>query len=68
MIIVNFGSKIAWWIDRANDWLYNRFFVVITEVFSLGIRKSHTGSHRLYIVWSLLGMILFAVFFVFQMK
>jgi hypothetical protein len=68
MFIVNIGSKISWVIDRAIDWVYDKFFVVTTILFSKGIRKSHTGSHRLYLVWSLIGLILIAVFYIFQIK
>ncbi|MDP2891522.1 MAG: proton-conducting transporter membrane subunit [Bacillota bacterium] len=61
MVIVGGISKVLWWVDRGIDWVYDKFTVRLVNILSLGIRKAHTGSHRLYIAWALGGMALLAV-------
>jgi formate hydrogenlyase subunit 3/multisubunit Na+/H+ antiporter MnhD subunit len=57
---VNFVSKLAFGIDRANDWIYNVLAVKTANTISSGIRKAHTGNYSLYILWSLLGTVILA--------
>jgi NADH-quinone oxidoreductase subunit L len=60
--IVNAISRVAWWIDRAIDWIYNDFSVAVAFGFSRLIRRSHTGNYSLYIIWSLVGALMIVVF------
>jgi formate hydrogenlyase subunit 3/multisubunit Na+/H+ antiporter MnhD subunit len=55
-------SRIAWWIDRAVDWLYNGLSVWLTYILSAGIRKAHTGSFSMYVIWSLLGAVAVVIY------
>jgi NADH-quinone oxidoreductase subunit L len=56
--IVGGISKLGWWIDRAIDWLYDGLSVWTTYVLTNGIRRVHTGSYSLYVVWALAGVVL----------
>ncbi len=68
MIIVNGASRVLWWIDRGIDWIYNKFFVGVVSAFSFVIRKAHTGSYSLYLLWSLAGLAVIIVIFIFQLR
>ena len=50
--IVNIFSRIALWIDRAIDWVYNTLVVSVTYAVTNAFRKLHTGNYRTYILWS----------------
>jgi formate hydrogenlyase subunit 3/multisubunit Na+/H+ antiporter MnhD subunit len=54
-------SKVSFMIDRAIDWIYNRFTVKTTYAVSGGIRRAHTGNYSVYLVWSLAGAILLVI-------
>jgi NADH:ubiquinone oxidoreductase subunit 5 (subunit L)/multisubunit Na+/H+ antiporter MnhA subunit len=68
MIIVNGASRFLWWIDKGIDWLYNRLTVGIVSAFSYMIGKAHTGSYQLYLLWSLAGLAVIIIIFVFQLR
>jgi hypothetical protein len=51
-------SKLLWWIDRAIDWLYDGLSVRAASLLTYSIRRAHTGSYSLYVLWSLLGAVL----------
>jgi NADH-quinone oxidoreductase subunit L len=62
--IVGLFAKIAWYIDRAIDWLYNRLTVDVTYAVTAGIRRLHTGSYATYILWSLAGFVIIVLLFI----
>ena len=43
---------VAWFADRAIDWVYNTLVVSITYAVSGAFRRLHTGNYRTYILWS----------------
>jgi len=55
MWLVRGFARVAWWIDRAVDWIQETGIVAITRTLSSGIRKAHTGRYSRYILWSLAG-------------
>jgi NADH-quinone oxidoreductase subunit L len=57
-------STVTWRVDRAIDWVYDNLSVGAGYVFSIGIRRAHTGNLALYVVWSLLGVVLVTMFMV----
>jgi hypothetical protein len=61
-------SKIAWQCDRAIDWIYDTLVVKVTYAFTRQIRKAHTGNYATYLVWSLVGFLLVAVFLLQSVK
>ena len=65
---INAFSSAAFGVDRATDWIYNQLSVKTANLFAGGIKKAHTGNYSFYIVWSLTGMILLAVWIVKTVK
>lgn len=59
--IVNGFALVAYYTDRAFDWIYNTLTVKITYAFTAGIRKAHNGNYSMYILWSLAGIIVIAL-------
>jgi NADH-quinone oxidoreductase subunit L len=59
--IVGVFSKLAYYIDRGIDWIYNELIVRIAYTLTAGIRKMHNGSYATYLVWSLVGGVLIVV-------
>jgi NADH-quinone oxidoreductase subunit L len=59
--IVQGISKLGWWIDRAIDWLYDGLSVRTTYLITNVIRRVHTGSYSLYVVWALAGVLLVVI-------
>jgi NADH-quinone oxidoreductase subunit L len=57
-------SKIAFWLDRAIDWVYNTFIVKLTYAFTAQIRKAHTGNYSAYLAWSLAGLVIMSLFLI----
>ena len=55
-------SRVAWWIDRANDWLFNVLAVQTALFFSRSIRELHDGSFSTYMAWAALGTILMGLY------
>jgi NADH-quinone oxidoreductase subunit L len=55
--IVQGLSRFGWWIDRAIDWVYEDFAVHIATGLSSIIKRAHTGSYAMYVVWSLIGVL-----------
>jgi NADH-quinone oxidoreductase subunit L len=55
--IVQGLSRFGWWIDRAIDWVYEDFAVHIATGLSSIIKRAHTGSYSMYVVWSLIGVL-----------
>ena len=65
---INVISEIAWWCDRAIDWIYDTLVVKVTYACTRQIRKAHTGNYATYLVWSLVGFLLVAVFLLQSVK
>lgn len=61
--IVDFISKIAFYIDRAIDWVYEKFIVSITYGLSNLARSYQNGNYSYYILWSVLGLALIIITF-----
>ncbi|MFA5143090.1 MAG: proton-conducting transporter membrane subunit [Candidatus Omnitrophota bacterium] len=60
--IINFISSIAARADKAIDWVYNSLIVTVTDQTALTIRRMHSGSYPLYILWSLGAAVLVIIF------
>lgn len=56
--IVQGISRVGWWVDRGIDWLYDGLSVRMTFVLTNVIRRMHTGSYSLYVIWALAGVVL----------
>jgi NADH-quinone oxidoreductase subunit L len=61
MGFMRFVSRIAFWFDRAIDWIYEDLAVRTTAVFTNGIKKLHNGNFSTYLSWSLVGFLLVAI-------
>jgi NADH-quinone oxidoreductase subunit L len=59
---VNLFANIMSFIDKAIDWVYNVLSVRSVEIISMVISKAHTGSYKLYTVWSIVAAIAIIVF------
>lgn len=55
--IVHGISKLAWWIDRAIDFIYNKVLVYIAYGLTRDIRALHTGSYATYLLWAIGGVV-----------
>lgn len=62
MALVQGMARLAWRIDRANDWLYNVAVVRTAHYLSCSIRQLHNGSYAVYIVWSAVGAVCMCIF------
>ncbi|MEK6796189.1 MAG: NADH-quinone oxidoreductase subunit L [Spirochaetota bacterium] len=61
---IQFGwSKLLYWIDRANNWLYDTLIQNIVLVSSKGLRMAHTGSLNGYLFVMLGGIAAFIAVF-----
>ncbi|MDD4871243.1 MAG: NADH-quinone oxidoreductase subunit L [Kiritimatiellae bacterium] len=63
------GMKFASWlakvtmsIDKVIDYIYNVVVVEFTYAFTGFIRRLHSGSYALYVVWSLLGTLIVVLY------
>jgi len=61
-------SKIAWFLDRATDWIYDTLTVRSTMWLSRAIRREHTGNYSAYLAWSLLGVVATAIYMIMAIK
>ncbi|MFA6132676.1 MAG: proton-conducting transporter membrane subunit [Phycisphaerae bacterium] len=57
-------SNILWRLDRANDWIYDRFTVGLTMTLSRGVRLAHGGNYAMYVLWAILAAAAVLVFLV----
>jgi NADH-quinone oxidoreductase subunit L len=55
-------SRLAVWIDRGIDWVYNIFVVKLAYAFSALIRKAHVGNYSVYLAWSMIGLVIMSIF------
>ena len=55
--LVGLLARLAWYIDRGVDWIYDGFSVDMCDFFSGALRKAHTGNYSTYIVWALVALI-----------
>jgi NADH:ubiquinone oxidoreductase subunit 5 (subunit L)/multisubunit Na+/H+ antiporter MnhA subunit len=56
MTIANGAAAMLLRLDRGIDWLFSTLTVRLTDIASQGIRKAHTGSYWMYILWILGGL------------
>ena len=58
-------SRIAWYIDRGIDWVYETLTVNVIYMFSFTLKSLHTGNYVMYVGWSLVGMafVIFSLLF-----
>lgn len=50
-------------VDRINDWIYNSLIPGISGAVTFTIRIAHTGSYKVYVIWSLVGVAAIAIYF-----
>lgn len=65
MKIVRGISVVAFGLDRFNDWIYNSVIPFITFSGARALKAAHTGSHVHYMLWSLAGLVLIVIAFIF---
>jgi formate hydrogenlyase subunit 3/multisubunit Na+/H+ antiporter MnhD subunit len=59
--IINIGSEISYYIDRAIDWVYNSFIVWLVNILSVWSRKIYNGSQSVFVGWPLAGVIVIII-------
>lgn len=59
-------ARAAQVIDRGIDWIYGVAAVNVSAALSRDIRRMHSGSYKLYIIWSLIAAAAIAVYLVRQ--
>jgi formate hydrogenlyase subunit 3/multisubunit Na+/H+ antiporter MnhD subunit len=57
-------ARAAMAIDRAVDFAYERVVTALAEGGSALLRRAHTGSHAMYLAWSLAGLAAIVAYFV----
>ncbi len=62
MTLVQGIARLAWRIDRANDWLYNVAAVKTALYLSCSVRRLHNGSYAVYIVWTVVGAVFLCIY------
>ena len=62
MKVVHGFSRLAWWIDRANDWLFNVMAVRTAQFCSRSLSALHNGSYATYMAWVAIGLILMGLY------
>ena len=62
--IVDLISGIAFWCDKAIDWVYNVLVVKITYIITGALRRLHTGNYRTYIVWTIGAAVVIIIFLI----
>jgi hypothetical protein len=57
-------SFVLWKLDRAVDWVYDSLSVGTANMFSMSIRKAHTGYFAVYVAWCLIGaaLVMYLIF------
>lgn len=50
-------ARLGWWVDRGVDWVFGGGAAALVAVLGSGIRRAHTGSYPLYVLWSLAGAV-----------
>jgi formate hydrogenlyase subunit 3/multisubunit Na+/H+ antiporter MnhD subunit len=66
--LTNVAANIAWWLDKAIDWIYNVFTVKLAFAFAGRIKRAHDGNYSTYLAWSMLGFVAMAVFLFYAYK
>jgi NADH-quinone oxidoreductase subunit L len=55
-------SRLAWWLDRANDWLFNVMAVRTAQFCSRSLSALHNGSYATYMAWVAIGLVLMGLY------
>jgi NADH-quinone oxidoreductase subunit L len=63
MAVIRSFSKVLFWIDRGIDWFVSKFTVMVVKAGSWLVRKPHNGTHWMYVLWALAGVVLVGVIF-----
>ncbi|MGA2142337.1 MAG: proton-conducting transporter membrane subunit, partial [Brevinematales bacterium] len=66
MSAVNIFAVAVSGIDRGIDWIYSKLLPGIFSLASLLVRKAHTGNYALYLAWSITGMAIIILYFIFH--
>jgi formate hydrogenlyase subunit 3/multisubunit Na+/H+ antiporter MnhD subunit len=56
---VNPLSKLLWYLDKGVDWIYERLSVAVAFTFTGVIRKAYNGNYSNYILWAVIGAVIF---------
>ena len=51
-------------LDKIIDFFYNNVVVWAADTLGLAIRKMHNGSHKMYIMWSLIATAIVITFLI----
>jgi NADH-quinone oxidoreductase subunit L len=62
--LVDVISNIAWWCDKAVDWIYEVFSVKLAYAINEQIRKAHSGNVAVYLSWAIAGFFIVILFLV----
>lgn len=54
---VHWCSRILWRADRLVDWIYEGLVLGVTKGCVGVLRALHTGSHSMYVAWSIIGLL-----------
>lgn len=61
--VMDFVSKLAWYIDRGIDWFYESFIVNVTYALTFFVRTFQNGNYSLYLLMSLTGAVAILIVF-----
>lgn len=64
MKILRYPARALWAVDRANDWIYDRFVTLSARKFSRALSRSHNGNYITYIAWTIAGAAAVIVFMI----
>jgi NADH-quinone oxidoreductase subunit L len=48
-------AKISFWTDRAINFIYDRVATGLASLAAVALGRAHTGSHAMYLTWSVVG-------------
>lgn len=57
-------ARVAWWVDRGIDWLYNGLAVLLSVGSARRLQAVHNGDYARYVLWSLVGALAILLFMV----
>ena len=64
LTLTNIFANIASFVDKAIDYFYNDFLVGAAGLVSYIIKKAHTGSYRMYLIWSAAAVSAIVIFLI----
>jgi len=57
-------ARFSSWLDKTIDYIYNELIPRVSDDIAVFIKRLHTGSYRLYLVWSVAGVLAAAIFLI----